>query len=90
MIEIDDLRSDIERVIERIDEMERAQMLANSRIRQDTNTIASIVSLTMLGIILMWSGVRWSNWFYLVPLVLAPFQLGWAISKVQEREEPRR
>ena len=84
-------RSDLDvfryELLERLDGVERAQKLANSRIRQDLAAIVTTMSLA-IGITLIAYGAHAPWWAWIIIVVGQPCLQAYLVHGVQTREEP--
>ncbi|MGJ3630066.1 hypothetical protein AB5I41_31660 [Sphingomonas sp. MMS24-JH45] len=69
-IEYDDLRMEIDRLRERLDEMERHQWTANGRIRQDASQAVRAIGFVLLVVTLIWAKVEFEWWYLVVGFAL--------------------
>ena len=84
----DDLSYQLDELDRLISEVQRQQMLANSRVRQDLMAIVTGQGIVILAIIAMWSGFEWHWWYAMIASVIMPASLAASVSAVQSREEP--
>jgi hypothetical protein len=95
-IEKNDIEMMRDDILDRINNIERAQWRANSRVRQDIYAAASSLSfiawVTAYAVLAQWAGWKWSNWYLALPLaagLVGSFISGAKVTQIQKQEEPQ-
>lgn len=86
---IDEVKYDIDRLSSQINEVQRAQMWSNTRIRQDVVAVGAGQVLALLAIVAVWTHAEWSNWYYLIPTIGLPIFLAYQAQQIAKQDEPR-
>ena len=82
-----DLSFELGKLQEQLDAIQRHQMLANSRIRQDLASV--VVAIGVTGLVLVILLMHWPTWLIVpVAVIGQPALQAYLVRHVQEREEP--
>lgn len=91
-IDHDDLRWEIQKVVDRIDTIERDQKFANARIRQQIAGVEMLISIVGIVCLAAWQGFEFKPWMIFITPVIwigVMYWFGGATTRIWEAEGPR-